>query len=116
MDTASIEEQGEYGDEMVDATKREIDDRSFDLENCPNVFNTAFKVAQTGCDFTDVAYLGPAGVVPPAAEVPSSSTTRSPVAPRVKRQTRRRRRRRWPLGAMSRNQVMGLRRWATAAQ
>lgn len=60
MNTASVEPQGEYGDEMVDATKREIDDRSFDLEKRPSVVNMALKVAQTEYDFTDVAYCGPA--------------------------------------------------------
>jgi len=77
MDTASVETQDEYGDEMVDATEKEIDGRSFDLANCPNVVNTALKVAETEYDLTDVAYLGAAGVVPPAAVVPSSFTTRN---------------------------------------
>lgn len=48
MDRASVGARAEYGDERTDATKRKIDDRRFYLENCPNVVDILFKVAQTG--------------------------------------------------------------------
>jgi hypothetical protein len=39
----------------------------------PNEVNTALNPAETENGLTDIAYVGPASVVPPAAVVPSSS-------------------------------------------
>ena len=79
----------------------------------PNEVNTALNAAETENGLTDAAYLGPASVFPPAAVVPSSSKMKKPYSSLSERLNRPRRWRRWPLGAMGRNQVMDLWQWAT---
>jgi hypothetical protein len=63
--------------------KAPISLRRFPGVRRPNEVNTALNPAETENGLTDIAYVGPASVVPPAAVVPSSSKRRNPTAPRA---------------------------------